>query len=118
MALRGVQLVTAVVLAAEIGDFRRFPTPSKLMSFLGLVPSMDASGLSIRRGRITRIEARRREVSPTVRAIAERAERRLSRRYQRLIAKGKLPQKAAVALARELAGFVWAIAQEEEPLAA
>lgn len=144
MALRGVQLVTAVVLAAEIGDFRRFPTPAKLMSFLGLVPSIDATGLSIRRGRITRtgntharriiveaawnyryrprpskaIEARRREVSPAVRAIAERAERRLSRRYQRLIAKGKLPQKAVVALARELVGFIWAIAQEEELLAA
>lgn len=144
MALRGVQLVTAVVLAAEIGDFRRFPTPDKLMSFLGLVPSLEASGLSTRRGRITRtgntharrilveaawnyrfrprpskvIAARRREVSPAVRAIAEKAERRLSRRYQRLIAKGKLPNKAAVAVARELVGFVWAIAQEEELLAA
>jgi transposase len=144
MALRGVQLVTAVVLAAEIGDFRRFPTAAKLMSFLGLVPSVEASGLSTRRGRITRtgntharwilveaawnyryrprpskaIEARRRAVSPAVRAIAERAERRLSRRYQRLIAKGKLPNKAVVAVARELAGFVWAIAQEEELLAA
>lgn len=139
MALRGVQLVSAVILVAEIGNFRRFANPKCLMSFLGLVPSIEASGKSCRRGRITRtgnahvrrilieaawnyrfrprpskaIGARRKEVSPAVRAIAEHAERRLSRRFQRLTQRGKLPQKVAVAVARELVGFVWAIAQEE-----
>jgi transposase len=144
MALRGVQLVTAVVIAAEIGDFRRFAHPSDLMSFLGLVPSVAASGESCRRGRITRtgnrharrilieaawsyrfrprgskaIEARRRPVSAAVRSIAERAEQRLCRRYQRLVERGKPTQKVVTAVARELAGFVWAIAQQEKLLAA
>lgn len=145
MALRGVQLVTAATLAAEIGDFRRFSKPSQLMSFLGLVPSIEASGLSCRRGRITRtgnthvrrvlveaawayryrprgvsraIEQRRGIVSTEVRGIAERAEQRLCRRYQRLNQRGKPSQKVITAIARELAGFVWAIAQEERLLAA
>jgi transposase len=144
MALRGVQLITAVTIAAEIGDFRRFSNARQLMSFLGLVPSISATGQSCIRGRITRtgntharrllveaswnyrycaykskvVERRRRDVSPQVRAIAERAERRLSRRFQRLTRKGKVPQKVVVAVARELAGVVWAIAQEEKLLAA
>ena len=53
-ALRGVDLVTAVVLAAEIGDFKRFPTPKQLMAYLGLVPSEHSSGGTRRQGGITR----------------------------------------------------------------
>jgi transposase len=137
-ALRGVRLVTAVILAAEIGDFARFGTPRQLMSYLGLVPSEDSSGQRRRQGRITRtgnghvrrilteaswnyrfrprpsraICKRRESLSAEVVAIAQKAEQRLSRRFQHLVQKGKLPQKVVTAVARELAGFVWAIAQE------
>jgi transposase len=143
-ALRGVDLVTAVVLAAEIGDFKRFRTPKQLMAYLGLVPSEHSSGGTRRQGGITRtgnrharwvlveaawnyrfgpcaskrINARRRLVSEGVRSIAERAEQRLHRRFRRLIDRGKSSQKAVTAVARELVGFVWAIAQQEHLLAA
>jgi transposase len=144
MALRGVGLITAVVLAAEIGDYRRFRTPRQLMSYVGMVPSEDSSGQRRKRGRLTRtgnghvrrilvesswnyrfrpraskaIAKRREGVPPKVREIAEKAEHRLSRRFQALLAKGKLPQKAVSAVARELSGFVWAIAQEVDRAAA
>ena len=143
-ALRGVDLVTAVVLAAEIGDFKRFHTPRQLMAYLGLVPSEHSSGGSRRQGGITRtgnrharwvlveaawnyrfgpcaskrINVRRKLVAQGVRAIAERAEQRLHRRFRTLTQRGKCSQKAVTAVARELAGFVWAIAQEEHLLAA
>jgi len=143
-ALRGVDLVTAVVLAAEIGDFKRFRTPKQLMSYLGLVPSEHSSGGARRQGGITRtgnrharwvlveaawnyrfgpcaskrINARRQLVAAGVRTIAERAEQRLSRRFRRLIDRGKSSQKAVTAVARELVGFVWAIAREEKLLVA
>jgi transposase len=137
-ALRGVGLLTAVILAAEIGDYTRFRTAAELMSYLGMVPSEASSGQRRRQGRITRtgnghvrrilveagwnyrfrprpsraISKRREAVSAAVRQIAEKGEERLSRRYQYLVDKGKAPQKAVMAVARELAGFVWAIAQE------
>ena len=137
-ALRGVRLITAVILAAEIGDFLRFGTPRELMAYLGLVPSEDSSGQRRRQGRITRtgnghvrrilteaawnyrfyprpsktICKRRESLPPTIVAIAEKAEQRLSSRYRHLIQKGKSSPKAVTAVARELAGFVWAIAQE------
>ena len=143
-ALRGVDLVTAVVLAAEIGDFKRFRTPKQLMAYLGLVPSEHSSGGGRRQGGITRtgnrharwvlveaawnyrfgpcasqrINARRQLVAAGVRTIAQRAEQRLSRRFRRLIDRGKSSQKAVTAVARELVGFVWAIAQEDQLLAA
>lgn len=143
-ALRGVDLVTAVVLAAEIGDFKRFHTARQLMAYLGLVPSEHSSGTTRRQGGITRtgnrharwvlveaawnyrfgpclskrINARRKLVAVGVRTIAERAEQRLHRRFRKLIDRGKSSQKAVTAVARELAGFVWAIAQEEKLLAA
>jgi transposase len=143
-ALRGVDLVTAVVLAAEIGDFKRFRTPKQLMAYLGLVPSEHSSGGTRRQGGITRtgnrharwilveaawnyrfgpcaskrINARRQLVAGGVRTIAEKAEQRLHRRFRKLIDRGKSSQKAVTAVARELVGFVWAIAQEEKLLAA
>ena len=143
-ALRGVDLVTAVVLAAEIGDFKRFATPKQLMAYLGLVPSEHSSGGTRRQGGITRtgnrharwilveaawnyrfrpcaskrIGARRQLVAAGVRTIAEKAEQRLARRFRKLIDRGKSSQKAVTAVARELVGFVWAIAQEEKLLAA
>ncbi len=137
-ALRGVRLLTAVILAAEIGDYVRFGTPRELMAYLGLVPSEDSTGQRRRQGRITRtgnghvrrilteagwnyrfyprpsraIRKRRESLPAEVVAIAEKAEQRLSRRYRDLIQKGKSSQKVVTAVARELAGFVWAIAQE------
>lgn len=143
-ALRGVQLVTAVTLAAEIGDFARFCRPAQLMAYVGLVPSEHSSGNSRHQGGITKtgnkhvrrivieaawnyrfrprlsktIEARRVKVSPEVRAIAEKAERRLHRRFDRMQQRGKLSQQVVTAVARELLGFVWAIAQEKQLVAA
>lgn len=143
-ALRGVGLLTAVILAAEIGDYARFRTPRELMGYLGMVPSEDSTGQRRRQGRITRtgngharrilveaswnyrfrprdskaIRKRREQVSEAVRRIAEKAEQRLSRRYQALVARGKASPKAVMAVARELSGFVWAIAQEVKSAAA
>jgi transposase len=143
-ALRGVQLVTAAVLAAEIGDFVRFSNPRQLMAYLGLVPSEHSSGAARRQGKITRtgnqharwilieaawncrfaprpskaIAARRQKVAPGVKAIAEKAEVRLYRRFTRLTNRGKNSRAAVTAVARELVGFVWAIAREEQLLAA
>jgi transposase len=53
-ALRGISLITAVIIAAELGDLRRFPTAPSLMGYLGLVPSERSSGSTTMRGRITR----------------------------------------------------------------
>jgi transposase len=137
-AMRGVRLITAVILAAEIGDYARFRTPRELMSYLGMVPSEDSSGQRRRQGRITRtgnghvrrilteaawnyrfrprpsraIRKRRESLPAEIVAIAERAEQRLSRRYQHLAQRGKALPKVATAVARELAGFIWAIARE------
>lgn len=143
-ALRGVQTLTAVVIAAEIGDLRRFPTAGEFLSFVDWVPSEHRSGQRTRRGSITRtgnkrvrrilIEAawhyltaaalgaarrtRREKVSEEVRAIAEKASTRWSRKFRHLVYdKHKLPQVAVTAVARELTGFVWAIGRQESLLA-
>jgi transposase len=142
-ALRGVEMVSAVTLVAEIGDFRRFPSAAELMSFVGLVPSEHSSGGSRRQGRITRtgnshvrriliesawhyrrlprmskaIRKRNELVSGPVRTIAWKAQQRLHKRLGRLLERGKPPGKAVAAVARELVGFVWAIAREEVFLA-
>jgi transposase len=137
-ALRGVSFVTAVGLVTEIGDFRRFQHPRELMAFLGLVPSEHSSGPSVRRGGITKAgnpHARRllaeaawayqgvprlgrqmlyrQEALPkTICAIAWKAQLRLTSRFRRLVARGKAKPKVATAIARELTGFIWAIARE------
>jgi transposase len=136
-ALRGVQLVIAATLVAEIGDIGRFDHPRQLMAYLGLVPSEHSSGPSIRRGaitkcgnsharrmlteaawsyrlpaRVTPIIARRQDgLAREVRDIAWKAQVRLCARYRQLRARGKEPNKVVIAVARELAGFVWAIAR-------
>jgi transposase len=136
-ALRGFALINAVTLAAEIGDPRRFAKPSQLMAYLGLVPSEHSTSDRVRRGGLTKtgngrtrkalIEAAwtysrparaPRDVSPhgpAVATIATKACHRLSRRYRRLTARGKRPVIAVAAIARELSGFVWAIAQAAGP---
>jgi transposase len=135
-SLRGVGVITAVTLVAELGDLGRFPTPRPLMAYLGLVPSEHSSGGSQRRGRITRagnshvrhvlVQAawhsrhtpkltralqKRQEGQPTaVTAVAWSAQERLHGRYRKLASR-KGRQKAVIAVARELAGFVWALAR-------
>lgn len=141
MALRGVSLVTAMTLLAEVGDLTRFDSPSQLMAYLGLVPSEHSSGGTRHQGGITKtgnghvrhvlveaawayrfrarktriIQRRAERTSPTVQAIAWQAQKRLCARYCHLIEAGKINSVATVAVARELAGFVWAIAREVPP---
>jgi transposase len=143
-AFRGVKLVTAVIIVAEVCDMTRFGTAPRFMGYLGLVPSEHSSGDSRIRGGITRtgnkhvrrvlieaawayrfraamspeIRQRNKPVSPEVRRIAWKAQERLCRRYRMMIAKGKPQQKVVAAIARELAGFIWSAARQEKLLAA
>jgi transposase len=140
-AARGVSLVVAVTLLAELGDLSRFRKPSQLMAHLGLVPSEHSSGQSTKRGGITKtgnsharrvlIEAawayrlparvsrpllkRQQDVPEPVCRIAWKAQLRLCTRYRRLMARGKLKQKVVTAIARELSGFLWAMAKQVQP---
>jgi transposase len=137
MALRGVNLLTATTVVAEIGDLKRFVNAPQLMAYLGLVPSEHSSGSSTRRGGITKtgnshvrrvlVEAawtyrhaarktavleRRAERTPqAIQDIAWDAQKRLCQRYRTLEGKGKLKVQVCTAVARELAGFIWAIGQ-------
>src|SRR5918992_597048 len=137
-AMRGLQFTVAITLIAELGDLTRFENPRQLMSYLGLTPSEYSSGERRRQGSITKAgntHARRAliegawsyrypakvsrhlqfrlELVPTeVRAIAWKAQLRLCKRYRRLSARGKHVNQVVVAIAREMAAFVWAIARE------
>jgi transposase len=143
-ALRGVNVISATVLAAELGDVARFETAPKLMGYLGLVPSESSSGETRQQGRITRagngyarrilveaawayrfrasksaaIRARSRGVSEEVQRIAWRAQERLCARYRMLTARGKNKNRTVIAIARELAGFIWAIGRQPKLLEA
>lgn len=138
-AFRGIKLLTASSIAFELGDLRRFPSAKKLMGFLGVIPSEDSSGDRVRRGAITRtgnkglrrlfvesawsyryrasesvhLKRRAKRVAPGARKIAWDAQVRLTGRYRKMTAQCKPKQKVLVAMARELAGFVWAVGQEE-----
>jgi transposase len=137
-AMRGIDLVSAVTVLAEIGDLSRFQSPRQLMGYLGLVPSERSTGDSIKRGGITKAGNRRArrilieaawsyrhpprigrekqakvEAAPVpVRAIAWKAQVRLSGRFRALSRKGKRPTVVVTAIAREMAGFIWAISRE------
>jgi transposase len=137
--LRGIDTLSALGLAAEIGDFHRFQSAEEFMAFVGLVPSERSSGDERRQGSITKVgnahvrrllvesawHARRRpkvgyELARRQRGqdalVLERAwrcQQRLYRRWRRMAGRGKPSQKIVVACARELAGFVWAIATEQ-----
>jgi len=143
-ALKGVSLIASASIVAELGDLTRFNHPRQLMAFLGLVPSQYSSGPRQRFGSITKtgnsharrmlVEAawayrfsarvgrqlceRQENLPPAARDIAWRAQLRLCKKYRRLVAKGKIKQVVTTAIARELLGFMWAIAQEVKPLAA
>ena len=131
---RGIDTVTAVTVVAELHDFRRFQTARALMAYLGLVPSEHSSGERQHRGAITKagnihvrrllieaawhyrhrphvgvgIRQRRRGQPDAIIAIADKAQDRLCHRFRTLTARGKIPNKAVVAVARELVGFIWA----------
>jgi transposase len=138
--LRGIDTLTAVGLAAEIGDFDRFEHPNQLMSYLGLVPSEHSTGGTRRQGHITKtgsrharrllveaawqyrrqprlgttLERRQNGQDPAVVAIAWKAQQRLHRVWRRLDEqRGKRRTIVAVAVARQLAGFCWAIVTHE-----
>lgn len=138
--LRGIDTLSAVGLCAEIGDFARFDRPAKLMSYLGLVPSEHSSGPTRRQGAITKsgsrharrllVEAawhyrrppsngaplrRRQHGQPApVLAISWKAQQRLHQLWRRLDStRGKRKTIVAVAVARHLAGFCWAIANTD-----
>ena len=140
-AMRGVALINAVTVVAEVGDFARFGNPRQLMAYLGLVPSERSSGSRVRRGGITKagnVQARRAliegawtyrmqarvsrklhdrlEALPQdIRDIAWKAQVRLCSRWRRLAAAGKPKVVVTTAIAREMAGFIWAIARQVQP---
>ena len=137
-ALRGVQWLVAITVVAELGDLTRFDSPRQLAAFVGLVPSEDSSGPRRRLGAITKTgngRARRaliegawayrhpakvsehlqRRIGALPRPIQDigwKAQVRLCKRFRRLTARGKHPNVAVTAIARELIAFMWAIAKE------
>jgi transposase len=139
-ALKGVQLLTAASIASELGELKRFDSARRLMAYVGLVCSEYSSGMTTRRGTITKtgngnlrriiieaawayrhpprksrqLEKRTEGIDPEIKAIGWHAQDRLHRRLRRLLGRGKLPQVAITAVGRELLGFVWSIGQRVE----
>jgi transposase len=137
-AARGVSLIVAATLLSEVGDLARFEHPEELMGYLGLVPSEFSSGGSVKRGGITKtgngharrvlVEAawayrmkprvgrallkRQENIPDSIRRIAWKAQLRLCAKYRSMTASGKASQVAVTAVARELSGFLWAIAKQ------
>jgi transposase len=137
-ALRGLQCTVAVTMGAEIGDLTRFEHPSELMKFLGFVPAEYSAGARRQQGALTKtgntharrvlvegawayrypakvsrhLQLRLEKPPKVIQDIRWKAQVRLCKRYQRLAAKGKHVNIVTVAIARELAGFMWAIAKE------
>ena len=142
-ALRGIKLIAATTLVAEIGDLHRFDSPKQLMAWIGLVPAEYSSGKRIKRGEITRagnaaarsmliesawhyrftaregraLRERNGNITDNIRAIAWKAQVRLCGKYRRLAATGKQTVKIVVAVARELVGFIWDIARHTQGIA-
>jgi transposase len=137
-ALRGVQFIVAVTLVAELGDLTRFENPRQLMKYLGLTPSEYSSGERRRQGSITtagntharralvegawayrypakvsrHLQLRLETLPRPIQDTSWKAQVRLCKRYRRLVSRGKHANVVTVAIARELAGFMWAIARE------
>ena len=137
-ALRGIQFIAALTRIAELGDLSRFDTPRQLMSYLGLVPSEHSRGERRRQGRITKtgnsharrvlvegawayrypakvsphLQLRLEKVPKVIQDMSWKAQVRLGKRYRRLVARGKQVNQVVVALARQMAAFVWALARE------
>jgi transposase len=135
----GIDTLTAITIITEIFEFGRFSTPGQLMSYLGLTCSEHSSGQKEKKGSITKagnkrvrrlltetswhyrhphratskaLKQRRKDQPQWVINIADKAGQRLRKRYRHLINNGKMPCKATIALARELAGFIWAVFNE------
>lgn len=143
MSLRGLDLVAASTIVAEMGDVRRFEHPRELMAYLGLVPSEHSSGASIRKGSITKtgnaharrmlveaawnyrfparigpkLQQRQKDQADAIRSLSWKAQQRLCKRFRALSQRGVHQNKVCVAVARELAGFVWAMARVAMPAA-
>jgi transposase len=137
-ALRGIQFTVAVTTVAELGDLTRFENPRALMKFLGLTPSEYSTGERRRQGSITKagntharralvegawayrypakvsrhLQLRLEKQPKAIQDISWKAQVRLCKRYRKLIARGKHANQVVVAIARELVGFMWAIAKE------
>ena len=137
-ALRGVQFTVAVTTVAEIGDLTRFDTPRALMKFLGLIPSEYSTGERRRQGSIAKtgnaharralvegawayrypakvsrhLQLRLEKQPQAIQDISWKAQVRLCQRDRRLIARGKHANQVVVAMARELGGFMWAMATQ------
>ena len=135
MALRGFQQVAAMITVSELGNIHRFAHPRQLMTYLGLVSVEDSSGPRQRLGRISRcgnsharwlltecaehylqppkvsreLACRQEGQPPDVRALSWKAQNRLHRRFSQLLARRVQRNKAKIAVARELCGFVWAL---------
>ena len=141
MAMRGLDMISASTVVAEVGDLSRFRTPRELMAYVGIVPSENSTGDKVKRGPITKTGNRRARrmlvecawsyqfpprlskdkqvkveaVPQAVREIAWKAQCRLNQRYRALLRKGKLKNVAMTAVAREFVGFIWAVAQAVGP---
>ena len=139
-ALRGIAEISAVTIAAELGQISRFDTARQLMGYSGAVPSEDSSGKRKQRGSITktgnahlrrivveaawsyrhrpaigpRLRKRQEGVPEPIKEIALKAQVRLSKRYARLAAAGKDQRKIITAVGREVVGFIWAIGVKVE----
>jgi transposase len=137
-ALRGVQFTVAVTTVAELGDLTRFENPRQLMKYLGLIPSEYSTGERRRQGAITKagntharralvegawayrypakvsrhLQLRLEKQPKVIQDLSWKAQVRLCKRYRRLIARGKHANQVVVAIARELVGFMWAIAKQ------
>jgi transposase len=139
-AFKGIDYIIALSVLCEIGDFKRFANAKSFMSYLGFVPSENSSGGKRSQGGITkagnghlrrlliegawhytkgtragkRLEKRRKGIPVDIIDTADRALHRLNKKYKRLVFKGKHVNKAVTAVARELAGFIWAIQVYED----
>jgi len=137
-AMRGVRLLVATGVVAELGDLTRFDHPRKLMSYLGLVPSEHSSGGSRKLGSITKcgnsrarrllvegahtyrfaaniskeLQLRQEDLGKTIVDIAWKAQLRLCRRYQTMLRRGKHYNVIVTAIAREMIAYIWAISRE------
>lgn len=136
-AMRGIALITAATIVAEVGDLSRFESPRRLMAYLGLVPAEYSSGTKIRRRGITKagnarvrrllvesawtycraprvsqsIQRRQEGLDLDIVKTAWKAQLRLHDRYRRLATTGKPKNVVITAVAREMVGFIWAIGQ-------
>jgi transposase len=140
MAFRGFQLVASMITVSELGDIHRFEHPRQLMTYLGLVPTESSSGPHQRLGSISRCGnshqrwlltecaehyaippkiskelSRRQEGQPrAVRDLSWKAQNRLHTRFIKLLSRRLQRNKAKVAVARELCGFVWALLRSQD----